>query len=47
MKEALKNWWATADAAQKNGLIVLGAFLVGAFLLTFGIVIGKAIAPLM
>ncbi|WP_193754362.1 hypothetical protein [Microbulbifer sp. Q7] len=47
MKQALKNWWATAEAAEKNGLIVLGAFLAGVFLLTFGIEIGRAIALLM
>lgn len=47
MKGSLKNWWSTAEAHEKNALIVIGAISVGIFLLVSGITVGQAIAKII
>lgn len=47
MKESLRAWWASVEGSEKRGLIVLGAFLAGAFFLVAGIKIGASVSPLL
>ena len=39
----IKNWWRSVPKAQKTGLIVLAAFVVGAFVMSFGVIIGLSL----
>ncbi|WP_156417400.1 MULTISPECIES: hypothetical protein [Microbulbifer] len=47
MSNALKQWWKSVGKSEKNGIVVLGAFFIGVFLLTSGIWIGQAIGKIV
>jgi len=47
MKESLKCWWSTAEAHEKNALIVLGVISVGIFLFASGISVGRVVGSLL